>query len=197
MKKTLVALFLLSVFAFSFSPVLAEENTTGSNSPLNTENIKEKVRVALERKPESTGTKSANADERKAQGLTKVRAAIVARWNAYDRLVNVAGQLLDKLQIRINNAKAAGKNTAMAEAAMTDARAKLADARAKLDGIKASSGTTTDKNTFLNLQKSLQAVHKDLNIVKQDAAKIISTLRSFNASTKSAEMRSTSSAKER
>lgn len=193
MKKIIITLFLISVFSFSLSPVLAEQNIEKPNIQA----IEKKVQTAFERKSENSSSKAANSENQRTQNLTRVRNALTARWNAYDRLVKLSGQLLDKLQIRINQAKAAGKNTTNAEAAMTDARAKLADAVAKMDAIKPLLGTTMDKNSFMNIQKSLQAIHKDLNMVRLDAAKIISNLKSFNSSTKSAEIRATTSAEKR
>lgn len=182
MKKIIVTLFFICIFSLILSPVLAEQ---------------EKAQTGVEKKSENVSTKAANLEDQRTQNITRVRASVNARWNAYNKLIKSSGQLLDKLQIRIDKAKAAGQNTTNAEAAMTDARTKLADAKLKMDGLKSLVGVAMDKNSFKDVQKKFQDVHKDLNMVRQDAAKIISNLKSFNSSTKSAEIRSTSSAKER
>lgn len=198
MKKIILSLFSIAILSLFILPVLAKESTTpGSNR---SENAKDKVENMLERKSEKEGSKAGEIEDQKKQNINRIRNSINARWNAYDKLSSRSGQLLDKLQIRIDKAKAAGQNTSDADAAMTDARAKLADARAKLNVLKGLVGTAMDKNSFKDAQKKFQAVHKDLNIVRQDAAKIIKTLRSFNSeklSTKSGELHSSSSAKDR
>lgn len=190
MKKTIAFLIFIFMFSLVLTPVFAEEN---ENSAIT--NIREKVKAQAglgER--ENDSTTSAN---KKAQAAIKLRVAVSARWDAYNKLITRSGQLLDKLQTRINTAKAAGVDTKNSEALMADARAKLADATTQMNGIKNLSTTAINKNTFKEVQKKLQAIHKDLNIVKQDAAKIISNLKSYNASTRSAEKNTTSSASDR
>ncbi|MFA5933103.1 MAG: hypothetical protein WCV81_02435 [Microgenomates group bacterium] len=187
MKKIISTLLVIFVFSLALSPILAKEKED-SDKVLG----KERASIAQENrgnKPEIVSTKSGEEDKK-----IKVRTAVTSRWTAYDKLIIRAGQLLDKIQIRINRAKAAGADTKSSEALMTDARAKLTDAKSKMDALKSLVGTGLDKNSFKNAQMNLQTVHKDLNIVRQDVAKIISNLKSYNASTKSAELRSTTSA---
>lgn len=192
MKKIVTTLLFVFIFSLVLSPVLAEEKKTTEAIT----NIREKVQTALEREKEKNSTKPANLENQKSQNVIRVRAAIGARWNAYDKLVRLSGQLLDKLQIRIGMAKASGQNTTESENAMVDARAKLADAKTQLDGLKSLVGTATNKNTFMDAQKKFQAIHKDLNIVRQDASKIIRNLKSFNSS-KTSTSSATTSARER
>lgn len=201
MKKIILSLFFILVFSVILSPVLAhEDENEGSRSGGVLSNIKAKVQTILERRSNDDSSKAANLDSKKAENIARVRNSLKARWDAYDKLVVRSGLLLDKLQIRIDKAKAAGKDTKDMDKQMTDARAKLADARTKLDGLKSLIGTNLDKNGFKDAQKTLQAVHKDLNAVRLDAAKIIKNLRSFNSeksATESAEIHASSSAKDK
>ncbi|MDD2823082.1 MAG: hypothetical protein PHQ59_03285 [Candidatus Daviesbacteria bacterium] len=204
MKKISLGLILVLMLVFTLSPVLAKEKENEDNDRENArekvQEIKEKVQNFLGGKPEKVGTKSASSaaslNSKKEENKKRVRNSITARVNAYTKLASRSGQLLDKLQVRIDRAKDAGKDTTDSVNAMRDARAKLADAQSKLTSLKALVGTDLDKNGFREAQKTLQAVHKDLNIVKQDASKIIRNLKSFNSnksSTKSAEATSSSS----
>lgn len=175
MKKFLIITTFIFAFIFVLSPVLAEEkeNQRQEGSEVKAVSV-ESIREAI--KPGAT-----NAATVRQNALIKVRNALTSRWNAYNKLVTVAGNLLDKLQIRIDKAKAAGKDVTAATAAMADARIKLADAKSKMDSLKGLLGTNLDKNGFKNAQQTLQAVHKDLNAIRLDAAKIISNLKSFNS----------------
>jgi hypothetical protein len=205
MKKIIVTLLFIFMFIALLSPALAiEREDDDDDSRDKLKNIKEKVQNILEtRKPDKISSKTGNlnnstASAKKEEDKKRIRNSITVRWNAYSKLLTRSGQLLDKLQIRIDKAKTAGKDTTEVVNAMTDARAKLADAKSKMETLKGLLGTDLDKNGFKEAQKNLQAVHKDLNIVKQDASKIIRNLKSFNSekdSTKSGE--ASKSAKDR
>ncbi len=108
--------------------------------------------------------------------MEKVKNSIISIFDSYSKLTFRAGELLDKLQTRIDKAKAAGNNVTSAETAMKDAKARLADANNILSNLKAKKDTAVDKTTFQSLRKQLQTVHKDLNAVRLDGAKIISVL---------------------
>lgn len=184
MKKIIISLFSIGILSLFILPVLAVESTTSDSNRV--QNVKEKIEKTLGRKPEKVSTKVAELENQKIKNIERVRVSVKARGEAYSKLIIRSEILLDKLQIRINAAKVVGKDTKNAESAMTDARAKLADAKIKMDEVKNLAGTAMDKQSFKDVQKKLQFIHKDLNIVRQDASKIIRSLKEFNSSTSSA-----------
>lgn len=180
MKKLLISTFFICFLIIFIAPVLAEQSTTSSK--------------------ERNSTKAAELENQRIKNTERIRVSVRARWEAYNRLLIHTTTLLDKIQIRIDNAKLAGKDTKSMEIIMADARIRLADAKTKMDEIKSLKETALDKKTFLEVQSRLQAVHKDLNAVRLDVAKIIRTLKFFNSSksaTSSAKPASTTSATER
>lgn len=171
--KKIILILLITVVAFTLSSKIniafAKTSSPSANTPRNN---------LVEIKQSQTDIKS--------QKIEKVRTSIISIYEAYSKLTLRAGQLLDKLQVRIDKAKTAGNNVTAAETAMTDARAKLADANNILASLKDKKDTAIDKATFQTLRKQLQTVHKDINAVRLDGAKIISSLKGFNSASSSA-----------
>lgn len=166
-----VASFIL-IFGLGANLVLAEATPSGvKRMPTIQEKLKD-IKEARITEKENT--------------INKVRNSLIVRFEVYSKLVSRSGNLLDKLQERIDRARASGKNVADAEVAMKDARSKLADATSILNDIKAKKDTAIDKTTFKSLRDKLQAVHKDLNVIHKDAGKIISVLKAFNSASPSA-----------
>ncbi|KKS13935.1 MAG: hypothetical protein UU67_C0012G0009 [Candidatus Daviesbacteria bacterium GW2011_GWB1_41_5] len=190
MNMKVLAFILMAAGILLVAPVLTLAEDTSPSATKRIENLKQKVEDVRENIKARVEEPKLTREQIREEKTIKVRKSIIAIFESYSRLTMKAGQLLDKLQARIDRAKAAGENTTAAETAMKDARVKLADATKILDDIKGKKDTAVDKPTFLQIRKKLQTVHKDLNAIRLDAAKIISSLRSFNSqkeSTKSSE----------
>lgn len=138
------------------------------------ENIKDRIK-------ERKATNSAEKDKK----VERVRNAAVVRWEVLNKLVGKSEELLEKLQMRIDRAKKDGKDVTAIENNMADAKLKLNDAKKILSDVSGEKDQAIDKTAFQNIQKQFQTAKKDLNIVHQDAAKIIKGLKSFNAATPS------------
>lgn len=184
MKKILISTFFICFLIIFIAPVFAEQPATRPAEFKNKET-------------ERLSTKAAELENLRIKNTERVRVSVRARWEAYNKLLKLTTTLLDKIQIRIDHAKASGQDTKAMEVIMADAKANLADAKTKMEEIKSLKETAMDKKTFLDVQKRLQAVHKDLNAIRLDVAKITRTLKSFNSlkpSTSSAKPNSTTSA---
>lgn len=192
MKKTPViltsVLLLAAFFAFSVNNVQAEEATSTGIKRLLPAVIREKLDARQEKKAEILETRKEKKaevkekiEEKREDKQERVRKAVTARWNVFSKLTEKAEALLTKLQERIDTAKSAGKDVKDAETVMTDARAKLTDAKIKASEIEEVKGTAMNREVFKEIQLKFQAIHKDLNALRQDASKIIRTLKSFNS----------------
>lgn len=198
MKKLSLLLFLLFAVLVFPNYVQAVRNTTATSSGTNNiiknaekiENIDKRIQVAEELKEKKISTLEA----KKNQITERLRQAVISRYENISRLITKSEELLNKLQERINLAKQAGKNTAEAEKWMNDARLKLNSAKTKLSAIEGKKGNPVNKVDFRNLQLAYQSIHKDLNTVRIDAAKIISNLKAFNSASTSAVKKATTSA---
>lgn len=180
MKKFLLSLFLVFfltiVMFWGVQPVSAEQSSPSGTS---VKNLKEKIENRIENIKQKE-------DRLKEERKGKVRQAAQIRWQVFNRVIQKSENLLDKLQIRIDRAKAAGKDVTAANTAMTDARAKLADAKTILEGIKDMTEKPVDKTAFTTIRSKFKAILEDLHVVRKDAAKIINSLKSFNSATSSA-----------
>jgi len=150
MNMKVLAFILMAAGILLVAPVLTLAEDTSPSATKRIENLKQKVEDVRENIKARVEEPKLTREQIREEKTIKVRKSIIAIFESYSRLTMKAGQLLDKLQARIDRAKAAGENTTAAET----------------------------------------AVHKDLNAIRLDAAKIISSLRSFNSqkeSTKSSE----------
>lgn len=185
MKKittfTFLIFFVVGLALTQAGMVSAEEAAQPGIRPLPV--IKEKLQNIKERVLERKETREASISAKKEQTVARVRQVVIARWQVHNRAVILAENLLNKLQERIYNAKAAGKDTAEMESLMADARTKVADAKNKLEDIKGKKDTAVDKETFREIQNSFQEIRRDLQAVRFDAAQIIRLLKGFNSST--------------
>lgn len=190
MKKSgiilLSTILLLGVlYVYGVSLTSAQQATSSLDRRLQT--LKEQIatnRGALKETREDLREKQKEVGEiTREKRVARVRQAVKARWNVLSRATQRAEILLNKLQVRVNEAKTAGKDVTIAEQAMVDAQAKLADAKSRLAGLKDKENTAVDKAGFQSVQSQFQAIRQDLKAVSRNGAKIISTLRGFNATT--------------
>ncbi len=186
MKKIILSLFCIALLSVAIIPVLAEESTT-PDSNRGQSNREREARIA-EMRREKDSTKTGELENQRNKNIERVRVSIKARAEAYNNIIKRSEILLDKLQQRINAAKAAGKDIKSAEIAMTEARANLKDANTKMDEVRSLVGTSMNKQEFKDVQQKLQSIHKDLNMIKQNAARIIRVIvmREYYSSTPSA-----------
>lgn len=176
--KLITILGIILFFIVLSVPVLAENNVSSSAGNLKrvekTELGNGKVKEAIEAKIEKL-------EPKRRLSVMKVRNSVMVRYGVYEKLIERSGNLLTKLQERIDRAQKAGLNTRVVDGYMSDAKLKLEDAKATLESIKALQGEALDKKTFLDIQKKFIIIHKDLNAIRLDGAKIISELKKYNA----------------
>lgn len=190
MKKITFSLLVVFLFTTIAVPVFAEENATPKRSivPI----LKEK----LERRIPKIASKAAERVEKienRIEGLDKVRSGLVlrvrhatgVRWGVLNKAIERSEDLLAKLQIRIEKAKAAGKDVTEAESLMVDAKKSLEDAKAKLEDIESKKDEAINKETFLEIQTQFKAINQNLHTIRINASKIIRILKGFNSATSS------------
>lgn len=175
MRRRFVLVVVLSLILFVPAQVGAQQST-----PAGTLNIRGKIQQGVENIKERVEQRQTNVREKV---LERVRQATKARWGVLNRMTNRTEALLNKLQERIDKAKIAGKDVTEAENLMADARSKLNEARMILVEFQGKETTAVDKTAFQTIQGKFQAVHKNLNVVRQDGAKIIRILKGFNSAT--------------
>ena len=179
MKKSLLTIvFCFAVIIMFSKDVFAEASTPSGRFS----GIKERVQEQLK---EIRDLKKGDRTETKEQTQNRIRQSLTARFNNHKKAITRAEILLDKLQLRMDKAKAAGQDTTQMEALMVDARSKLTDAKTKLADIEAKKGTAVDKAGFQAIMEELKAINKDLQGIKEDASKIIKILKSYNSSPES------------
>jgi len=175
MKKNIILVSLIISLMLTIVPqvVFAEDS-----SPAGVRKIQEKIQDI-----------KANIQERKQDKkvdfVTRVRTVTLKHAEQLEKIINLESRLLDKLQIRISKAQAAGKDVTEINKTMDDARAKLADARNKLAEAKTKIDVSTIKTEFKTVQDLFKVVKKDLHDVRVDASKIIRALKGFNSATSS------------
>lgn len=180
--KLITGLTVLLFFVVSSVPVLAENSATSSTKVKELINTRaEKIGEKNEKAEENIEIKINKLELKRKEAVLKVRNSVAVRYGVYEKLTEKTGNLLTKLQEKIDVAQKAGLNTKVADGYMTDAKAKLEDAKLNLEGIKSIQGDAIDKKTFQDIQKKFIIIHKDLNTVKQDGAKVISELKRFNS----------------
>lgn len=188
MRKLILSLSLLLLFTLVAGPILAEENATTSTRPLPL-----KIKDRLENKLENRTTKVEirleerlkQLDKVRRQAVERVRKALLAHWNVLNKAVERVDKLLGKLQLRIDKAKVAGKDTSEAEKLMAEAKEKLAQAKENLAEIKELKENSVTKDEFTTIRGQIKEIWQDLQVVKQNAAKIIRILKGFNSATSS------------
>lgn len=188
MKKTIFTVALLSVVFVSVvlvPAVLAEQATTSGIKRLLPAAVREKLesrKEKVEERKEVAVEKRAALVEKKEDAAERVRKSVVARWNVFNKAVTRAENLLERLQVRIDAAKTAGKDTAAMESAMSDAKDKLADAKSKIASIKDKRETALSRESFREIHDLFKVIKEDLRAAAKDASVIIRNLKSFNSS---------------
>ena len=203
--KLITGLGIILFFVILSVPVLAENTATSSAAttvrPQNIKDIRE-VKVEKIKKAElengevreAMETKIERLESKRKESVVKVRNSIAIRYGVYEKLIERSGNLLTKLQEKVDVAQKAGLNTKVVDGYMTDAKTKLEGAKLTLDSIKTLQGTAIDKKAFQNIQKKFIIIHKDLNTVKLDGAKVVAELKRFNAVTPKPTKEATTSA---
>ncbi|MDO8570250.1 MAG: hypothetical protein Q7R97_01540 [Candidatus Daviesbacteria bacterium] len=183
--KIITSLTLVLLFVVLSVPVLAENSATNSTKAKELKNIKvekvEKIELRNGKVEETIENKIEKLEPKRKQNVIKVRNSVEVRYKVYEKIIERSGNLLTKLQEKIDRAQKAGINTKVIDGYMTDAKAKLADAQTNLNSIKDLKDSAIDKTTFLDIQKKFQLIHKDLNAIRLDGAKVISELKRYNA----------------
>lgn len=170
--KIVTGLTIILLFVILSVPVLAENTSTSSS-----------IRTAKVEAEENIEAKLEKLNPNKKVIVLRIRNNVIVRFRVFEMLIERSGNLLTKLQERIDKAQTLGFNTKVVDGYMNDAKAKLDDARITLESIKLLKDTAIDKKTFQDLQKKFIIIHKDLNAVRLDGAKVISELKKFNAAT--------------
>lgn len=189
MKKFLLSgLFVLTV-AIAVTPDLVWAE--GPTVPSAIKRIQERVQNLTGQRV-SEPTKSAE-ERRTAIQQTKANAlrnAVEVRYEVLSRALGRIEGLVDKIQVRVDSAKAEGKDTTKAVAALEEVKSQLADAKSNLDLIKTEKNNASTKEDFIKIQTQFRTTQKDLNAIKLQLAKAISAIKSFN-SVKTSEIPST------
>ena len=191
MHKLLLGIILISA-SIILVPVLVEAGEPQyppSLKPTSTSGIKQledqfdgKLREVRQKVEERIEGKKERVE---ATRTARVKNSIQVREGVFARAVSLVERILDRLQMRIDKAKEAGKDVTQMAGLMSDARAKLADAKTRLEGIKSKRGTVTDKSGFKDLQTEFQAIRRDIHGARENAARIIRELKGFNSATSS------------
>lgn len=195
MKKVALATVLISVFAMA-SSAFAVESLTASSDQATSGAIKNERLEVKSRSEAVKNTALERRESKREEVVLRVRNSVGVHVKVLDRAIGLAAKILDKLQLRIDRAKEAGKDVTSITALMTDARSKLADATTRLGTITTKKDQAVDKATFRSMELELKTIRKDIQVVKQDASKIIRQLKEFNSSTSSAKNASSSAEKE-
>lgn len=181
-KKLSLLVFIVLSLVVITNPVLALEEsdfpTPTKSNRLNQINaqLRDKLKI-------KEASRQAKIVKMEANMLKRFKKFVEQRINQADKIINREGILLDKLQIRIDAARVAGKDVTELNRLMVDARAKLADAKSRLEAIKTQSAKAEDKTSFKNFGSEFGAIYKDLKDVKVDASQIIRQLKGFNSTT--------------
>lgn len=180
--KLIVSLIIISLFVILSVPVLAE-NTATSPAKLKSTKIEkvEKIATKSGEVKESIEVKMEKLEPKRKQNVEKIRNSVTVRYGVYEKLIERSGNVLTKLQERIDKAQKLGFNTKIVDGYMTDAKAKLEDAKTNLASIKSLKGTSVNKTTFQDIQKKFKIIHSDLNTIRLDGAKVISELKKYNS----------------
>lgn len=182
--KLIFGLAILSLFILLSVPVLAESNATSSsrNKDLKTVKVEKLEKTDLKEREatESVEIRIGKLEAGKKLLVVRIRKSVIERYGVYEKLIERSGNLLTKLQERIDKAQKSGLNTKVVDGYMNDAKIKLADAQANLNSIKSLKDTAIDKTTFQDIQKKFIVIHRDLNAIRLDGAKVISELKRYN-----------------
>ena len=163
-----VFLLLVGVVVYYQPPnALAQESTPGG-----LKRVQEKVEAVKEK-----------VEVRKENKVQRAQNAALSRVKELGRAVTRAEGLLKRIQIRIDKAKAAGKDTTEMESLMADARVKLAAAKTKLSTAEGKIKDADTKAEFADLHQSFKSIKDDLHTVRKDASSIIRLLKGFNSAT--------------
>lgn len=187
MKKPITGLiicFIVFGFVVAAPVVLAEQATTSGVKRFLPGMVREKLenrQEKVETRKEVVAEKRAAIAEKKEDAVERVRKSVVARWNVFSKAVTRTENLLEKLQVRIDKAKAAGKDVSAMDAAMSDAKDKLADAESKLASIKDKRETAMSRESFREVHDLFKGIREDLIAIHKDASIIIRNLKSFNS----------------
>lgn len=208
MKRNLT-LFLIALSVASLAVVataLAEESTTPGKIKRPLLPVRAEMKT-LEKVENRVNALKEKLESKRENLLEKVRNSVVVRIDVYQKLIGRSEDLINKLQSRVDTAKTAGKDVKDAEVVLADAKLKLADAKTKLSEIEAlkikvaevknSSASaqviSLDKQNFKEIQTKFQIIHKDLNAIRLDVAKVIRILGKFNSRNESTKSATTSS----
>lgn len=180
--KLITGLTIILLFIILSVPVLAENNSPSSAKNLLRVEKVDGSELKNKEAKETIEAKIEKLEPRRKLSVMKVRNSVMVRNGVYEKLIERSGNLLTKLQERIDRAQKAGLNTKVVDGYMTDAKAKLEDAKLTLESIKTLRDSAIDKKTFQDIQKKFIIIHKDLNAIRLDGAKVISELKKYNAS---------------
>src|SRR3989344_3472664 len=110
---------------------------------------------------------------------------------AAGKTTNIADQmslLAGKLQIRIQNASAQGKNVTALQTTLSDMQTKIADAKTQSQNVMKTvvvlspAGYPANKTVLLDARAILKTAHQDLVLARKDAGTIVKQLKSLNTS---------------
>lgn len=178
MKKisTSIILVLIAIILVIPSGVLAQGNSSVGNQVR--QNVQEKIQQQVANVKDKMAS---NQGTEKEKVLARVRVAARVRVGIFNRAIGLSERLLNRIQLRINKAQAAGKDIAELNRLMSEAKTSLENAKTTLVGINGEQ--TVDKAGFEAIKAKFKAIRQDLQTVRQDAAKMIKILKGFNSAT--------------
>lgn len=122
--------------------------------------------------------------EHRVYSMVMPKLTLLAAANRLNNTADQMGSLSAKLQIRIDEAKAAGKDVSAAETNLADMNEKIADAKKQAESaITAVSALTPteypeNKTTLMNARKMIQTGYQNLVAARKDVNAIRKSLRS-------------------
>lgn len=140
-------------------------------------NLEQRKEEAAKRNEIKTETR----EQIKEKVAARVRKAVIIRYEVISKLVGRVEGLLNKLQVKVEEAKADGKDMQAAEDALGRARGKIDSAKVKLADIDSKKDTALERVEFNQIQRIYQGIHQDLKEVHQEVGKVIRVLKNLNS----------------
>lgn len=171
----IIPLLSVSLVLLLLQPVsiFAQEELTPGGLRQNVRNV---IQERLEQRKEVR-------QEVRQENEERIKLAVAARWNMFDRTIKLMEAILTKLEPRINKAKESGKNVDQAVTLLADARAKLLSARTNLENIADKRNSALSKAEYLVIRDQYKAMLQDLHKVRMDIVQIIRIIKGYNAAT--------------
>lgn len=152
------------------------------------EDANDNTRILQERRDEATRAAEKQREAAKKTLLPaqaeRMQKATQTRLNVYLKTAALIDQLLQKIQIRIDEARSAGKDVSSAEAALKDAQVKYAQIKTTLDQIQSEKDIAINKETFTQIHQEFLSVNHDLTSIRTDLVRAVNYIKVYGDDSK-------------